>query len=301
MGKILLIDAYSQIYRLFFAIRMLNNPAGEPVNALYGMARLFLQLDELFPADFGALVFDLGKCSRRTALLPEYKAQRPPMPDALRAQTGPIRKWAEAFGWHIVQREGFEADDLICGIVSERGGHQASILSADKDLYQLLKDGEVSMIVKGPAPKIPWSLAGEAAALEKFGVKPEQLGDYLALLGDSSDNIPGIPGVGPKTAVKLLQEHGDLAHLAQELDSVSPEKLRRSLSENAAMLLRNRSLVQLDKVLPEGWSGLESIRRRQPDWRLLEAMAEEEGFGSLKETIAKRRAAGEVPTQGMLF
>ena len=289
MGRLCLIDAYSQIYRVFYAIRMLNNPAGEPVNALYGMARLFLQLDEIVPSEWGAIVFDLGKCVRRTALLPDYKAQRPPMPAELRAQTAAIRQWAQAFGWTIVQREGFEADDLICGLVGQRGDAQAVILSSDKDLHQLVQGEAVVMLAKGPTPKEPWVTLGEEAATRKFGLPPRQLGDYLALIGDNVDNIAGVAGVGPKTAIKLLEQFGDLDHLLASLEQVDAAKVRQALADSAEQLRRNRSLVQLDPVLPEGWKGLDGIRRRTPDWALLDELAAAQGFASIRAAIQKRQ------------
>ena len=314
MGRLCLIDAYSQIYRVFYAIRMLNNPAGEPVNALYGMARLFLQLDECFPSEWGALVFDLGKCVRRTALLPEYKAQRPPMPPELRAQTSAIRQWAEAFGWPIVQREGFEADDLICGLVGQRGAANAIILSSDKDLHQLVQGEEVAMLAKGATPKAPWIPVGEAETTRKFGLPPTRLGDYLALIGDTVDNIPGVAGIGPKTAIKLLEQFGDLNTLLSHLEEIDSAKLRQALADSAEQLRRNRSLVQLDPVLPEGWRGLDDIRRRTPDWEKLDALAAEQGFASLRAALQKHLAEAPqpppppappapstVPVQGMLF
>ncbi|MBP5300310.1 MAG: hypothetical protein J6Y80_02790 [Victivallales bacterium] len=197
MGKLFLIDAYSQIYRVFYAIRQLTNARGQPANALYGMARLFLQLDEMQPSDYGAIIYDLGKCTRRTALLPEYKAQRPPMPEELRSQTAAIREWADAFGWNIVDRQGYEADDLIAGLVSQRGPNQAIILTGDKDLFQLLEAPDVRILLHGK-DKTPWIVADAAVARDKFGVEPAQIRDYLALLGDTADNIPGIPGCGPR-------------------------------------------------------------------------------------------------------
>ena len=310
MGRLCLIDAYSQIYRVFYAIRMLNNPAGEPVNALYGMARLFLQLDETVPSEWGALVFDLGKCARRTALLPDYKAQRPPMPPELRAQTAAIRQWAEAFGWPIVQREGFEADDLICGLAGQRGGADALILSSDKDLHQLVQGETVAMLAKGATPKTPWVAVGEAEATRKFGVPPRQLGDYLALIGDTVDNIPGVAGVGPKTAVKLLEQFGDIDNLLAHLEQVASAKTRQALADSAEQLRRNRSLVQLDPVLPEGWRGLDDIRRREPDWQRIDQLSAAQGFTSIQAAIQKHMPAAQPtpvppssapPVQGTLF
>ncbi len=288
MAKIFLIDAYSQIYRVFYAIRQLTNARGEPANALYGMARLFLQLDELQPSDYGAIVYDLGKCVRRTGLLPEYKAQRPPMPEELRSQTAAIREWAGAFGWNIIDRQGFEADDLIAGITAQRGTNAVTILTGDKDLFQLLAAPEVRILLHGK-DKTPWLEADAATARKKFGVAPSQIRDYLALLGDTSDNIPGIPGCGPKTAAKLLADYGSIDNLLAHLDELKSAKLRETLAAEAENLRRNQSLVRLDEALPENWSDLEGLRRRTPDWEKLLRLCDEQGFKSIAEAIRKRR------------
>lgn len=288
MAKIFLIDAYSQIYRVFYAIRQLTNARGEPANALYGMARLFLQLNELQPSEYGAIVYDLGKCVRRTGLLPEYKAQRPPMPEELRSQTAAIREWAGAFGWNIIDRQGFEADDLIAGITAQRGDNAVTILTGDKDLFQLLAAQEVRILLHGK-DKTPWIEADATAAQEKFGVPPSQIRDYLALLGDTSDNIPGIPGCGPKTAAKLLADYGSIDNLLAHLDELKSAKLRETLAAEAENLRRNQSLVRLDEALPENWSGLEGLRRRTPDWEKLLRLCDEQGFKSISEAIRKRR------------
>lgn len=288
MAKIFLIDAYSQIYRVFYAIRQLTNARGEPANALYGMARLFLQLDELQPSDYGAIVYDLGKCVRRTGLLPEYKAQRPPMPEELRSQTAAIREWAGAFGWNIIDRQGFEADDLIAGITAQRGTNAVTILTGDKDLFQLLAAPEVRILLHGK-DKTPWLEADATTAREKFGVAPSQIRDYLALLGDTADNIPGVPGCGPKTAAKLLADYGSIDNLLAHLDELKSAKLRETLAAEAENLRRNQSLVRLDEALPENWSGLEGLRRRTPDWEKLLQLCDEQGFKSIAEAIRKRR------------
>ena len=288
MAKIFLIDAYSQIYRVFYAIRQLTNARGEPANALYGMARLFLQLDELQPSDYGAIVYDLGKCVRRTGLLPEYKAQRPPMPEELRSQTAAIREWAGAFGWNIIDRQGFEADDLIAGITAQRGANAVTILTGDKDLFQLLAAPEVRILLHGK-DKTPWLEADATTAREKFGVAPSQSRDYLALLGDTADNIPGVPGCGPKTAAKLLADYGSIDNLLAHLDELKSAKLRETLAAEAENLRRNQSLVRLDEALPENWSDLEGLRRRTPDWEKLLRLCDEQGFKSIAEAIRKRR------------
>ncbi len=291
MSRILLIDAYSQIFRLFYAIRQLTSAKGDPANALFGMARLFLQLDTEFPTDYGALVFDKGKCKRRCGLLESYKAQRPPMPEELRCQTERIHKWAEAFGWPVVEREGFEADDLLAGIAKERQGNSVLILTGDKDLGQLVDD-QVHLLHPGNAKK-PWEQVDTQAVMAKFGIAPAQLLDYLSLLGDAVDNIPGIPGCGPKTAVKLLQEYGSIDNLLAHLEEMPAGKLKDTLCAEKEHLLLNRELVRLDTPLPENWTGLETLRRRRPDWQKLLALCEEEGFKAIAAEIQKR----QVPQQ----
>ena len=199
-GRIVLVDGYGQIYRSFYAIRGLTAPGGQPTNALYGMVRFLLNLDAALPHAFGALVLDKGKPRQRLELLPEYKATRPPMPDDLRCQIEPIRVWSKALGWPLLEAEGYEADDLIAGVVSACSGSEVAILSHDKDLGQLIRPG-VCLLQSGPKGAL--IQIGRDEITGKFGVSPEQLRDYLALVGDSSDNIPGVPGVGAKTETDL--------------------------------------------------------------------------------------------------
>ncbi|MBO7741377.1 MAG: hypothetical protein J6S21_02375 [Victivallales bacterium] len=297
MSRILLIDAYSQIYRVFYAIRMLTDSSGAPANAIYGMARLFMQLDEEYPSEYGAIVFDLGKCTRRTALLPEYKAQRPPMPPELRCQTEAIRQWAEAFGWNVVMQEGVEADDLISGIAAQRGDADVLILSSDKDLAQLCADPRVKMLSRKSGGE-PWKIEGAEAVRAHFGVPPEQLRDYLALIGDSADNIPGVPGCGPKTAAGLLEQYGSIEAIMGHLEELKGAKLRENLRAAEKRLQDNCSLVNLDRILPENWRGLPGIARRTPDWDKILAMCGERGFKSIAEAV-KRRAPRPMQ-QGLL-
>ena len=261
--SIVLVDAYSQIFRMFYALPLLNNPKGEPVNAVMGMERLLLSLEKGLPSEFGAFAFDKGKATRRCALCPEYKAQRPPMPEALRPQIVPIMELIEAFSWPILMQEGLEADDLIAAVSRHREEHDVSIITGDKDIAQLTDDPHVRLATcdKGDA----WSFGGPEMVLAKFGVPPALLGDYLALVGDTSDNIIGVAGVGPKTASKLLTECGGLDEILADISGkVSNAKLAAKLEESRELIQRNRKLVALDNVLPEAWSGLETIRRKRP-------------------------------------
>lgn len=302
--RLILIDAYSQIYRVFYAIRMLNSPSGAPCNAVYGMARLFLHLHQHYPSELGAIVFDKGKCTRRCALHPEYKAQRPPMPPALREQLALIRQWAEAFGWPAAEREGAEADDLICGLTHAARPCSTLILTGDKDIAQLTALDNVRLLVRGTAQK-PWNEEGAEAVRAKFGVAPQQLRDYLALIGDSADNIPGLAGCGSRTAARLLTEFGNLEGIYRHIDAVRPQKLREALAAGSELLRRNQSLISLDCLLPEGWSGPESLRRQAPDWKRLTELAQHSAFKSLLETFeqkaAEASATRNAPQQLSLF
>ena len=285
-SRIVLIDGYGQIYRHFHAIPVLTNARGEPVNALFGMARFLLGLDEALPnATHGALVLDAGRPARRLELLPEYKANRPHMPDELRRQLPLISEWAAAAGWPQLREEGREADDLIAAVALNCPGQQVAVISFDKDLAQLVKPGAVEVLQPGPKGRLePF---GPAEIEAKFGVPPGAIGDFLALVGDTSDNIDGVPGVGPKTAAALLRQFGTLDALLANPDAVEKPALRETLRHQAGLLRRNRALVALDTRLPDGWTGWEGLRRRPADFARLTAMAQEHGFRSLEGAIAK--------------
>ena len=268
MSKIVLIDAYSQIYRLFFAMRMLNDSQGRPVNALFGMMRLLMQLEDKAPSDFGALVFDKGKPARRVELCPEYKAQRPPMPDDLRRQVE------------------LEADDIIAAVSRRRGEAEVAIITHDKDIAQLTADAGIMLMT--PESGNTWQCTGREGAREKFGVEPELLGDYLALVGDTADNITGVAGIGPKTAASLLNQHGPLAAILENPDVIENKRIAAKIQENKELLQRNMKLVALDDVLPDGCILPDGIRRSKPDWGKILQLAKDSNFKSLFAEIEKR-------------
>lgn len=294
-GNILvLVDAYAQIYRAFFAIRNLTDASGNPTNAVYGVARFLFALDRAYPHDYGAFVFDKGRPQERIELLPEYKANRPAMPDPMRAQLADIREWIEAFGFPIFEKEGFEADDIIAGLVGVALGVRTLIVSHDKDLGQLVTDPDVAMLV--PAKGGLFTEMGEAEVEAKFGVPPPLVRDWLALVGDSSDNIPGVPGVGAKTATELLRQFGSLDDILRRRDEIRKSRIRQSVVDHARRLKDNLRLVALNPSLPEGWGGLETARRRQPDWDKLEAMSRDYGFKTIVKTIHEQRDRFRNPT-----
>lgn len=291
-NQILLIDGHAAIYRSFHAIRDLTNPEGEPVNALYGMARFSLKLDQDFPSRYAALVMDKGKCARRLELLEQYKANRPSMPDDLREQIPLIRQWFGAMGWPLLEEEGKEADDLIALAVRHRDKLPVLIVSHDKDLAQLVDDN-VQLVQSGG--KGTWLRLGPEEVTDKFGVPPERIGDYLALVGDSSDNIPGIEGIGPKTAATLLREHGSIDNILKNLEQIKRESIRAKLADSHTILQLNRDLVRLDSTDSDQWPGLQGLQRRKTDWDRLLDIARQQGFKSLADTLEKGREEARNP------
>ena len=262
--SVLLIDSYAQIYRSFHAVKDLTSADGTPINAVFALARFLLKLESDFPTGLGAFVFDKGKPPRRMAILPDYKANRPPMPDSLRVQIPIIREMISLFGWNLIESEGYEADDLLASIAEGLPEHEISILSADKDIAQVIDD-RVTMMVPGFTGGFRKRDAAEV--MERFGVRPDQIIAYLALLGDSADNIPGVEGVGPKTAAQLLNEFDTAENLFASLDKIPKEKLRQKLADSKEIFFKNVELIRLDKTPPEGIVWNESMfLKKTPDW-----------------------------------
>lgn len=290
--RIILVDAYAQIYRCFYAIRAdLSDAQGNPTNALFGIARLLLQLDKSLPSSHGAFVFDKGKPTERVEICPEYKAQRPPMPDRMRPQIPLIRDWILAFGWSIVEQEGLEADDLIAAITRRRNGLPVQIVTHDKDITQLTADNDV--ILTFPEKGDKWVQMGAKEVQEKYGVAPSQIAEYLAIVGDTADNIIGISGVGPKRAAKMLQQFGSIDNILLHADEAGGKTLGPILKESADLLHRNLQLTQLKDTLPDGYT--ETPRRNSPDWTKLLSLAQNNGFHSLLAPLEKQRAAAQQP------
>jgi DNA polymerase-1 len=252
MKTLLLVDASSYLYRAFHALPDLRTKAGEPTGAIYGVLNMLRRLHKDVPADYSACVFDAKGKTFRDEWYPEYKAGRPAMPDDLSAQVTPLREAIRAMGWPLVQVEGVEADDVIATLAleAERQGIRTVISSGDKDLTQLV----------GPLVTMVNTMSNEtfdeAGVSVKFGVHPEQIVDYLTLVGDSVDNIPGVDKVGPKTAVKWLNHYQTLEDLlahADEIGGVVGENLRKAKGwlPQAKRLLTLRRDVELPITLDE--------------------------------------------------
>lgn len=228
MKTLLLVDGSSYLYRAFHAIRDLSNSKGEPTNAIYGVLNMLRRLHKDVPAEYSACVFDAKGKTFRDDIYPEYKANRPPMPPELASQIAPLKEAIVAMGWPLLEIEGVEADDVIGTLAreAERARMRVVISTGDKDITQLVT----------PQVTLVNTMSNEtldvAGVEQKFGVPPERMVDYLTLIGDAVDNVPGVPKVGPKTAVKWLKEHGTLdAIVAKSADigGAVGENLRRTL------------------------------------------------------------------------
>ena len=284
-GPVMLIDAFSQIFRCFFAIRQLNNSRGEPVNALYLMTKLFLILDRDYPGNRGALLFDSGKVQFRLELLPEYKANRPPMPEALKVQMPKIEEMARAFGWPLLRAENYEADDLIGGF-ARAVETPVLVVTSDKDLSSLV-NGHVHLL-KPARSGGGFKECAEKEVRQEFGVGPELIPDYLALLGDNVDNITGVPGIGVKSAAELLNTFGPIeSWYAQDgSEKFTGSKFAAKLAGKRALLERNLALTRLKCELPPEFAAASRVlSRRKPDWQRIADLCAENDFKSLLKEI----------------
>lgn len=245
---VLVCDGHNIAYRSFFAIRNLSRADGVPTNAVYGFVRQMESLLSKFEPSHMVVVFDGGIPQRRLELLESYKAQRPHMPEELSLQMDNIHRYLRAARVADVQVGGEEADDVIGTIAAsaaERGAREVVIATTDKDMLQLVTDTVHVCSPTGQAQPL-----GPDAVFEKTGVHPIQLVEWLALVGDSADNIPGIAGVGPKTAATLLGRFGSLDRLYSRIDEIERDSLRDKLISGKQLVERNIGLMELDLSVP---------------------------------------------------
>ena len=291
----ILIDAYSQIFRVFYAIRYLSRKDGFPTNALFGFARLLMQLENEYAPGAGAMFFDCGKPAFRLELAPEYKSNRPPMPEDLQKQMPLLRELAELFGWQSCQCTNYEADDLIGAAVKSSGRRKFAIISSDKDLSQLIDDHCFMLLPARSGGG--FEVRDEAGTFSKFAVKPSQIVDYLALLGDTSDVIEGVPGIGPKTAAAVLSEAGSLENFFADPELVTNAKLRAKLQENRERIQRNIKLVTLRTQWPQDELGEveKYLVKRPPDWQKIAGFARQYELKSILKDIPEEFTAPSAP------
>ena len=286
MNRLLIVDGHAYAYRAFHAIRDLRGPAGRPTNAIYGFIKMLEKMRSgLEPAHL-MVVWDGGLSAERRMAWPEYKAQRPEMPGDLRPQLDEIESYLAAAGIMSYCGDGVEADDYIACLARHAAdaGWNVVIASSDKDFMQLVS-ARIGLLNPNDKTGTIWTHAQVRA---KAGVEPEQVADWLALMGDAVDNIPGVPGVGPKTAAELLKQFGSVTVLLERLAEVKSDKLRAALQVSAAAVQRNLKLVQLQSVPCEFAPAQLAVR--PADRERLHELFRRWGFKGMIETLDRQRS-----------
>jgi len=284
-GRLLIVDGHAYAYRAFYAIRSLNSPAGQPTNAIYGFIKMLARMRTLLAPSHGVVIWDGGLAAERKELLPEYKAQRPPMPDDLDAQIRQIQEYLAAEGITSLERDGVEADDWIAAVARRAAGagFEVVIASSDKDFMQLVSD-RIGLLNPNDKTESVWTAAQVQA---RTGLPPEAIVDWLALIGDSVDNIAGVPGVGPKTATDLLARFGSVEELYPRLAEVKSERLRAALQACEAVVRRNQRLIRLhDQVAGPGDSA--ELEFRPADVPVLRQLYGRWGFRTMLQELESK-------------
>ncbi|HVN69638.1 MAG TPA: DNA polymerase I [Candidatus Binatia bacterium] len=288
---LMLLDTYGLVYRAFFALPGLTTSKGVPINAVYGFTMMLNKLIADEKPTHVIAAFDKGMPAERVALFAEYKAQREAMPDELRSQFALVRRVLDTYGIPIVEIEGQEADDVIATLArqAEEAGEQTIVVTGDLDLLQIVDDRTTVLTTRRGITEL--GRYDPEAVRERFGLDPAQLPDYRGLKGDPSDNLPGIPGVGEKTASRLLQSAGSLDALVADPSLAGSEKLERLVREYGAQaaLCRAVSLVRRDLPLSIDWEG---SRYRQPSDAALYPLYGELEFKTL---LARLQPPADLP------
>jgi DNA polymerase I len=282
--RLYLIDGYALIYRAFFALisRPLISSRGENTSAAWGVTKFLLKVLEQHDPDYLGVVFDAGM-SERHVIFPEYKATREKMPTELEASLPRVRSIIEGFRIPVLELEGFEADDVIGTLArqAEKEGVETVIVSGDKDFYQLLREGVCLLNPgRGGASAVEEEWVDMRNAHERLGVPPERVVDYLGLIGDSSDNIPGVKGIGPKTAIQLIEQFGTIEEILANAERVTAKRPREALQGNPEMALLSKRLVTIHDDLPIALD-LEKLRIEEPDREALKQIFLDLEFSSL--------------------
>lgn len=249
MGNVLLLDGFNLAFRSYYGLPDLTRGDGFPTGAIHGWVKTLWKLEDMERPDLIVVFFDEGGSDRHLELLPEYKANRDEMPEALSTQLPYLRQVAELMGLPVISQMGVEADDLIASAARKfvQNGDQVVIVSADKDLGQCVEQN-ISQLLPAPTanPRLGWRTLDVEGVEKKFGVPPSKVPDYLALIGDTSDNIPGIQGVGPKTATKWLLAYGSIEGILENSEQLSPPRFREKIAASADLLKLNLQLVTLE-------------------------------------------------------
>lgn len=297
MKKLLLIDANSLIHRSFHALPPLTSLKGEPINAIYGLSSILLKILRDHNPDYIVAAFDRPEPTFRDAIFTQYKAHRPPTDNLLVPQLREAHNTFGKFGVKVVEQAGLEADDIV-GILAEKFkdkneiprqtrddnfGLKIIIFSGDKDNLQLV-DGDkvvVELLKTGVSKTVVFN---ESLFLQQYGFSPRQLVDYKALVGDTSDNIPGVRGIGPKGATDLIKEFGTIEKIYEDIELVSKKVLKEKLVANKEMALMSRKLAEIKRDAPLEIS-LEEIKFNGLNKEVIKNYFTELGFKSLVERV----------------
>ncbi|MFA5016520.1 MAG: DNA polymerase I [Methylobacter sp.] len=277
--RLILVDGSSFLFRAYHAIPPLTNANGDPTNAIYGVSNMLRKLIADYHSDYITVVFDAPGKTFRNELYDQYKAHRPPMPDDLRVQIAPLHNLIRAMGLPLIIESGVEADDVL-GVLAqhaEQQGYDVIISTGDKDMAQLVTE---HIILENTMSNSRMDIQG---VIDKFGVRPEQIIDYLALIGDTVDNIPGVPKVGPKTAAKWLEQYSTLENLVAHANKITGkigENLRASL--NQLPLSKQLTTIKCDLDLPYN---MEDLKQQPMDKAELRILLAELGFSSWLKSL----------------
>ncbi|MGQ9707171.1 MAG: DNA polymerase I [bacterium] len=293
--KILLIDAMNIIFRAYYAFiqNPLRNSKGENTSALYGFTNMVLKLLNEEKPDYVCVVFDSPTPTFRKELYPPYKANREKPPDELVEQIPKVKHLCDILALPHIEQAGLEADDCIATIADEakKHGFTVKIASSDKDLYQMIDDNlHLITTKKGITNIIEVDTKG---VLEKFGIKPEQVGDYLSLVGDKSDNVPGVKGIGEKTAENLLKTYGSLDYILSRIDEIEPKTVAKKIKDDMANLELSRKLVTLKFDLPIS-DKLDKFKQGDVNEEEMVKFLQEMEFTSLIDTFVKKKEVSKL-------
>ena len=288
---VLLFDGHSLAYRAYYGIRDLTTRAGLPVNAVFGFCRVLIKSLREHPSAYAAVVFDASGPTFRHEMYPEYKANRKPMPEDLAEQMPLLRRLLEVLGIPVLCVPGVEADDVLATLArhADESGLTCLIATSDKDMAQAVTERVSLLRPAGRGNADAYQRLDPPGVEAKYGVPPERIVDWLSLIGDTSDNVPGVPGVGEKTATKLLQTHESLETLFAHVEDIRNARVRTNLAENQDAALRARSLIRLRNDV-ELSDGLQQCRLTGIDAEALDAFLAEMEFETLRRELAIDRS-----------
>ncbi|MDA8214395.1 MAG: hypothetical protein M0Z64_03850, partial [Nitrospiraceae bacterium] len=276
-------DGNSYFYRAYHAIRGLTNSKGFPTNAIYGFTNMILKIIREKKPDAVAIAFDSPVPTERHRIYEEYKAQRPETPNDLIVQIPHIKEIIKAFNMPAFEMPGYEADDIICTIAKKAASQGVSvfILSGDKDMMQVVGNG---IKIYDPMKDV---IIDENYVMERFGLPPERITEAMALTGDAIDNIPGVKGIGEKTAKELLSKTGSLDELLNHPERIESERIRKMITDNIENIKLSKVLATIDTNIPIDMS-IQDMTIKEPDWPKLLNMFSEFEFKSLIKMIPSK-------------